>query len=269
METALPVSTPGTRRILENSLEGMKGRVATLDKKISEAIKEREVQAREQAAAVAVLAQKETRLNESEKQAYSSFLKEDFFTKKDFGKLDEFYSHSWERLTDGGKEEMSHRVWEGVRHHEYEFSDLPKSVQEKEAKLAYEKLTAVAPDSDVKNIRAADRAEFVDAYRTGKQNTALHVLNRDSFRANLSLQASAGATHQAATAGKSSSDQGVLSDKPPPEPPVPSTESSAMTNIKQNMTALRGVALVDATSNPSTAALPNSLPSSVNGRSPV
>ena len=92
VETALPVSTPGTRRILENSLEGMKGRVTTLDKKIGDAIHEREVQAREQAATIAAQAQKEARLNESEKQAYSGFLAKEFFTKQDFKSLDQFLS---------------------------------------------------------------------------------------------------------------------------------------------------------------------------------
>ena len=75
---------------------------------------------------------KEAALNTKEKEQYSGFLKEDFFTKKDFGRLDDFYAHTWDRLSEGGKEQMSKRIWEGVRRNEYKFTDLPKDVQEKE-----------------------------------------------------------------------------------------------------------------------------------------
>lgn len=58
------------------------------------------------------LVQKEARLSAAEKQQYGSFLEKDFFTKNDFDDLDKFYGSAWDRLTDDGKAQMSHRVWE-------------------------------------------------------------------------------------------------------------------------------------------------------------
>lgn len=186
VETALFVSTPGTRRILENTLDGAKKRVGTLEKKIGEALKEREVEAQQQAATVAMLAQKEAALIEKEKQTYSGFLKEEFFTKKDFGKLNDFYTHSYDRLSEGGKEEMSKRIWEGIRHKQYEFADLPAEVKEREAKQAYLELrdgksrlnSAVA-------LPQKDRKDFITSYEAGDDAESEKVLNRRGFKDNL------------------------------------------------------------------------------------
>lgn len=132
LETAIAVSNPGTRRILESSLAGVKTRVATLDKRIEEAKVERAAEAQTQAAAAAVLAAKETALSAKERETYKGFLEESYFTKKDFGKLDEFYNHSYDKLSEGGKEEMSKRIDEGIKRGEFEFSDLPKNALQKE-----------------------------------------------------------------------------------------------------------------------------------------
>ena len=94
IENAIAGSTPGTRRVLENTLDNAKKRVATLDKRIEEAKTEREAEVRAETAAAA-LAAKETKLSAEERETYRGFLAKSYFTKKDFGKLDQFYSHSY------------------------------------------------------------------------------------------------------------------------------------------------------------------------------
>ena len=132
VETAIAVSTPGTRRVLENTLENAKKRIATLDKRIDEAKFERQAEQQAQMAAVAKLAAKETALSAQEREEYSGFLKEEFFTKKDFGKLEHFYAHAYDRLSEGGKDEMSKRIDAGIKRGEFKFSDLSETVQAKE-----------------------------------------------------------------------------------------------------------------------------------------
>ena len=80
-------------------------------------------------AAAAALAAKETRLSEEERKTYQSFLEKSYFTKKDFGKLDEFYRHSYDRLSEDGKDEMSKRIDEGIKRGEFKFDELPKTIQ--------------------------------------------------------------------------------------------------------------------------------------------
>ncbi len=60
--------------------------------------------------AIAYKVELEGRLNAAEKQQYAAFLKKEFFTKADFGSLEAFYTDSFDKLTEGGKAEMSHRV---------------------------------------------------------------------------------------------------------------------------------------------------------------
>ena len=85
-------------------MAGAKARVVTLDKKIEEAKVERAAEAQAQVAAAAALAAKETALSAKECETYKGFLEESYFTKKDFGRLDEFYTHSYDRLSEGGKD---------------------------------------------------------------------------------------------------------------------------------------------------------------------
>lgn len=122
-------------------------------------------------------------LNTKEKETYSGFLKEDFFTKRDFGRLEQFYTKTWDRLSEGGKDEMSKRVWGGIRHGEYSFDQLPAQVREKEAKQAYKRLT----ESTIGNPAAAeipekDRQDFIRAYEAGKKDEAAKMLERESFQ---------------------------------------------------------------------------------------
>lgn len=181
-------SSGGTDIMLRNFLENAKTRVSFIEKKLKEA---QEKDGRAQEEATAYLARKqeverETALNENEKQTYDSFLREDFFTKKDFGRLDKFYSETWDRLTESGKTEMSHRLWEGIRRDEYKFTELPKSVREKESKQAYKLLRdpSKGPESALQ-IPEKDRSDFIRAYESGNQEEAGRILERESFRKNM------------------------------------------------------------------------------------
>lgn len=270
LEMAITAANPGTRRVLERSLDGVKARVSTLDKRIEEAKSEQAAEVQTRAAAAAALAAKETKLNEQEQAAYRGFLEEAYFTKADFGGLQHFYAHSYDRLSDGGKDELSHRVWEGVRHDEYRFDDLPGEVKEKEAERLYGKMTA--PDksqASLAEIPAVDRDEFLAAYRTGKRADAYHVLERESFRRNVALTSSTGVKPQAATQDRSADDQGVLADNKPVSTQVTPDATSAMANLKAVSEKLKNLTLDDAPPPPSAAAIPNVTTPQVSGRSPA
>lgn len=185
VEVALAASGPGTRSPLANFVENAKNRVAMLEKKIKESKTERENRAQEQATIVS-LAQKEAALSAPEKETFSGFLRKEFFTKSDFGNLDKFYSNTWDRLSQTGKDEMSHRIWEGVRRDEYKFSELPNSVREKESKQVYNLIRDSAGKSgDLSRIPEKDREDFLRAFEAGKREDAVKILDRESFRENM------------------------------------------------------------------------------------
>jgi hypothetical protein len=164
---------------------------------------------------------------------------------------------------------MSRRTWEGIRHDEYKFTDLPKNVREKEEDFVYTKLSDHSRVyTALDQIPESDRTDFIHAYEAGDRKEAGKVLSRDSFRRNVSLEKSAGATHQAATVGKTFDDKQISADKTT-EPAATPPESSAMIKIKENVAALKNVALLDADSDPSVAALPNAATPVASGRSPA
>ena len=181
-------SAPGPNILLANFVENAKSRVGFIERKIKES-QEKETRAEEQAKAFVALrqdAERETALSESERQTYDRFLSEDFFTRKDFSRLDQFYSHSWDRLSQHGKDEMSHRVWEGVRQGNYTFGQLPPSVKEKETKQAYDLFrNGSAADHNLSQIPASDRNDFIRAYEAGKTEEASKIIERPCFRDNL------------------------------------------------------------------------------------
>jgi hypothetical protein len=185
VEAAQAASRADKKPMLDHFLQNARGRVAVLDKRIKESKAENE--SRHQAeVAVAVLAAKETALSTSEKETYSGFLAKEFFTKKDFGSLEKFYSQTWDRLSESGKAEMSHRIWEGIRRDEYKFTDLPKVVQEKEAERAYYVLKKRETGTGkASNIPETDREDFIRAYESGKREEAKKILERESFRMNM------------------------------------------------------------------------------------
>ncbi len=212
VETAKSVSTPGTRSVFENFLQNAKGRVAALEKKIEQSKGEHE--ARKQAeVAIAALAEKEAALSASEKATYSGFLGKEFFTKQDFGSLEKFYAQTWDRLSESGKSEMSHRIWEGIRRDEYKFKDLPKVVREKETEWAYTELKKRdGSSSRVDAIPETDRKDFIRAYESGSREEAEKILERESFRKNMSVStASKEVADVAANRGKNS-DRGKLAE---------------------------------------------------------
>ena len=212
VETALAGSTPASRGLLEIFLQNAKGRVAVLDKKIKETEIQKENQARDMAA-LASEAQKETALSEREKETYSGFLKLDFFTKKDFDRLEQFYAHTWDRLSDSGKDEMSKRVWEGIRRDEYTFTELPKTVREKETERAYRRLVDSPTNaSDLARIPTNDRNNFVHAYASGRREEAMQMLDRRSFRDNMFLGDSREIRHADSAMGKEA-DRNEIADK--------------------------------------------------------
>lgn len=132
VETAVIAAASGTRRILENTLENAKKQVATLDKKIEEARMEYAAEVQAKVAAAEALAAKETRLTAEERETYRGFLEKPYFTKKDFGEVDQFCRRGYDRLSESGKEEMSKRIDEGIKRGEFKFSDLPETIQSKE-----------------------------------------------------------------------------------------------------------------------------------------
>lgn len=183
VEAAIAASTPASWGALERALHDARGRVVGLEKKIKDSHAEHEVQTREQAAVAMARAEQETKLNAEEKQTFAGFLQKDFFTKRDFGSLESFYAKTWGRLSESGKDEMSHRIWEGIRRDEYKFTDLPKTVQEKEMERAYSRLRrSTIGSADESRIPAKDREDFCRAYEADKREEAAKVLERESFK---------------------------------------------------------------------------------------
>lgn len=173
--------------------------------------KEREQQER---AAVAQMVEREHRLNAAEKEQYGRFLEQDYFTKAKFAELDRFYAQSWDKLSDEGKAEMSHRVWEGIRRDEYEFDELPENVRKKEAERLYHQLSGeIQADTGLKNIPEQDKADFVREYKAGNDKGVSEVLNREVFAENVSSR-------------KESSKEDSLSKEKKAEGQIPEAESA-------------------------------------------
>jgi hypothetical protein len=124
------------------------------------------------------LVERETALNQAEREQYAKFLEKEFFTKSDFGKLREFYAHTWDRLTEAGKDLMTMRVFEGVRRKEFEFSELPDEVKEKEAGRLHELiLRGRRSPAELGGISPQDREAFIDAQNRGDKRNAYAALD--------------------------------------------------------------------------------------------
>ncbi len=63
----------------------------------------------------ATLVEREKALTETERKEYTALLKHERFTKAEFGTLERFYKSAYDKLTEGGKAEISKRVWSGTR----------------------------------------------------------------------------------------------------------------------------------------------------------
>ena len=148
----------------------------------------REKKTAREAAAIRFLVENEVALSSDEKREYEAFLQREFFTKGDFGSLESFYAKTWDRLSEEGQAQMSHRVWEGVRRDEYQFSELPETVKKKEAERLHEMLSGGRRTSeDLQNIPENDRRDFVNTWEEGRHHDSYRVLDRPSFKQSVSL----------------------------------------------------------------------------------
>ena len=130
--------------------------------------------------AIAMLVMQETQLSSLEKQTYGGFLQQEFFTRSDFGKLDEFYADggAWDRLSGEGKKQMSERLWKGIERGEYSFDEIPENVRKKEADQL--NLYLQNPESApafVSRIDPETVEKFQREYASGNQEAALAVLD--------------------------------------------------------------------------------------------
>jgi hypothetical protein len=257
-------SSGGTSVVLKNFLENAKARMGFVEKKIKEA-QEKDARVEEDAKAYLTHKQeveRETALSENDKQTYDGFLREDFFTKKDFGRLDKFYSQTWDRLTEGGKTEMSHRMWEGVRRDAYTFTELPKSVREKEAKQAYNLLRdrSKGPESALA-IPENDRNDFIRAYEAGRTEDAGQILDRESFKKNLFRKADSPQIKHVSTERGREADAPIMAKNLNPavrgaQAGDDKTPDARKTRISE--VSLEGITLADAPEQQSSANIPTS-----------
>ena len=135
-----------------------------------------------QAAAVAELAAMETKLSEEEQRQYAGFLKLSYFTKANFPELERFYTHTWDRLSERGKDEMSTLVWEGVKRREYTFDELPDKVREKESERIYQQLTGkIEASSSLQDVSVETRSEFVREYEAKHEDATTKILSGEDF----------------------------------------------------------------------------------------
>ena len=86
-----------------------------------------------QETAIAAIVARETRLSKEEQAIYADFLDKEAFEKKDLKKLEHFYTHSYDKLSDEGKAQMSQRIEEGIERGHLKRSDLPAVIQERHA----------------------------------------------------------------------------------------------------------------------------------------
>jgi hypothetical protein len=188
LQAALLYATGESRKVLETAYRNASGRLATVETKVKDLQGKHEEEVKEESTRAATLVAQETRLSAQEKETFGGFMKKDFFTKADFGRLEDFYKKSYDRLSEHGKDEMSHRIWEGIRKHEYTFSELPADVREKEMRRAYGALTKQTDQSaNVARIPESDRKDFIHAFETGHTAAAAKILQRPSFTQNMNL----------------------------------------------------------------------------------
>lgn len=261
VERTLAALPPGTRMPLTHFVENAKSRIAALEKKIKDFQLQRESREQERAT-MAVLAQNEANLSTSEKETFSGFLGKDFFTKNDFSSLDKFYTNTWDRLSQTGKDEMSHRVWEGVRRDEYKFSELPNSVREKESKQVYNLIRDSAEKSgDLSRIPEKDRGEFVRAFEARKREEAVRILDRESFRENMFKHPESKANNhldvqRGREANGDSVERRTASRVNPDNKQQSGQEADTAGNMDLSALKSNGVQLADAPAKPSPANIP-------------
>ena len=171
--------------MLHRFVENAKSRIGALEIKAAETERKEEQERATQLrnlVSISALVERETALDKEEKEEYRGFLGHAFFTKSMFHALEHFYSRSWDKLTEGGKAEMSHRVWEGVRHGEYRFDELPKVMKEKEAKEVENSLKKPEREhGELAAISGKDKVDFLESRRKGQREESYAILERPAF----------------------------------------------------------------------------------------
>jgi hypothetical protein len=181
--------------LLKSFLHNAKSRMEEIRHEEVRAEQDKKEQQAKEAASLAQLVEMEHQLNPEEKQQYAGFLKLDYFTKANFSDLNQFYSNTWDKLSESGKTQMSTRVWEGIRQGEYTFAELPENIRKKEAERLYEQLTGKQDlHPALTNIPAQDRADFVREYEAGNEQAVAAVLSRKSFSLNVSTHSTSEAS---------------------------------------------------------------------------
>jgi hypothetical protein len=139
-------------------------------------------------------------------------MRKNYFAKSDMPQVNSFYKNIWDKLTDDGKGEISHRLWEGIRHGEKKFSELVDDIKEKEAKRIYE-LLLKHDDVSVQStkIPEADRQEFIRAIEGGNKAEAYQILDRQSFTNNVSVAPSREIKSEMAQSGREADSKEILS----------------------------------------------------------
>lgn len=179
--------------LLKSFLHNAKSRMEEIRYEEIRTEDEKKDQKSKEAANVVLLAEMEHRLSTEEKQQYSGFLKLDYFTKANFDELENFYADggAWDKLSESGKAQMSHRVWEGIRRDEYDFDELPEAIRKKESERLYQQLTGKnQADPNLESLSQQDRAEFIRAHESGDDKSEAKILGRKSFSMNVSTTSS-------------------------------------------------------------------------------
>lgn len=219
---ACSTASGATTSILVAVAEHARAKMGALEEKAARQEQERlEAESRAQAAS---LVARETELSKREQEQYARFLEKDYFTRTDFGALESFYSTAYDRLSEGGKDQMSQRVWGGVKRGEYQFTELPEVVKEKEAERL-EQILRAGPSrpSSVWEVPEADRHDFIKARHEGQIEESYRVLNRETFGAALGSSESRKVDAVSAVAGREAEKSSVSKavEHTPSEPEKP------------------------------------------------
>jgi hypothetical protein len=176
VEKLLADSPHAVNRVFANVLANIQKRIEVLEQEI----KADEIKVRNEQAVAVAAAEKEAALNAGERGIFADLMQREYFTKKDMPHVNTIYE-AWDRLTDGGKDAMSHRLWEGIRHGEQKFSELVDKIKDTEIARIYRRLTDSAPDKRLPEIPEQDRNDFIRAVEDGKNDDASRILDRQSF----------------------------------------------------------------------------------------
>ncbi len=175
-----------TTSMLVNSLVEAQGQTASVERELKSEDEENHRKEQQEKSTMRFVIEQEAALNSEERREYAGFLRKEFFTKSDFHSLAHFYAHSWDKLTESGKEQMSHRLWGGIRHGEYTFQELPEVVKEKESEGLYEQLRESKKASpELMAIPLEDRNAFLNAWKNKDCSKAYEILDRPSFKENV------------------------------------------------------------------------------------